>query len=66
MLDSSNPDKLSFHMTMPWKINGLAQRQNFGRRLKVGMSMADAGDIESLDGCPDVVIYTKIDAFACR
>ncbi len=59
VLDSSNPDKLSFHMTLPWKFDGLESRQDFGRRLKVSMSIADVGDIESLDGCPDVVIYTK-------
>ncbi len=59
VLDSSNPDKLSFHMTLPYKFDNLAQRQDFGRRLKVSMSIADVGDIESLDGCPDVVIHTK-------
>ncbi len=59
VLDSSNPDKLSFHMTLPWKFTDLAQRQDFGRRLKIGKGMAGTGDIESLDGCPDVVIYTK-------
>ncbi len=59
VLESSNPGKLSFHMTLPWKFADLAQRQDFGRRLKIEKGMADAGDIEGLDGCPDVVIYTK-------
>ncbi len=66
VLDSSNPDKLSFHMTLPWKFTDLAQRQDFVRRLKFEKGMAAAGDIETLDGCPDVVIYTKTGAVACR
>ena len=49
VLDSSNPDKLSFHMTLPWNFADLAQRQDFGRRPKNEKGMADAGAIEPLD-----------------